>query len=61
MLITLSYAETENNLQIISTIGVLPRKMDKYLFLQMPPLRIKKDWRITSTSPAVYLFNKLPT
>jgi hypothetical protein len=45
MLITLSYAETENNLQIISTIRLWPNKMDKFFG------KLKKtDWQIVSTS-----------
>ncbi len=45
--ITLSYAETANNLQIILTIGLLPTNWTRFIFL----LGKKTDWQIASTSP----------
>lgn len=68
MLITLSYAEAANNLQIILTIRLTPLKMDELLWFDKiikiyQPLLKKTDWQIPSASPYYfnYRFNKLPT
>jgi len=57
MLITLSYAETLNNLQIISTIS------DSLIKLGLVFLKVEKNRLAEVFLPVsfYYLFNKLPT